>query len=60
MNLKTLDNLRAVRNMLIFICVALSISIVISLLFGCAEMPDREMNEYMQCIMIDDNEAFCS
>lgn len=31
------------------------------LLSGCAEMPDREMNEYidMNCVMQIDGRAFC-
>ncbi len=33
---------------------------ILSVMYGCCEMPEREMNEhYMQCIILDGKEAFC-
>jgi hypothetical protein len=61
MNLKNLDTIRAIRNVVRMIAILFFIMICLSLIFGCAEIPDREMDEhFMSCIMLDDNEAFCS
>lgn len=33
---------------------------ILSVMYGCAEMPGKEMDEhYMTCIVIADGEAFC-
>ena len=61
MNLKNLDTIRAIRNLIRAVAIVLFVLICVSLIFGCAEIPDREMDEsYMQCIMINDTEAFCT
>lgn len=61
MNLKNLDTIRAIRNVVRAIAITIFVLLVLSLIFGCAEMPDREMDEhFLSCIMLDDNEAFCS
>lgn len=61
MNLKNLDTIRAIRNVVRAIAITLLILICLSMIFGCAALPDREMDEhFMSCIMLDDKEAFCS
>lgn len=61
MNLKNLDTIIAIRNVVRAIAITLLILICLSMIFGCAELPDREMDEhFMSCIMLDDKEAFCS
>lgn len=61
MNLKNLDTILAIRNVVRAIAITLLILICLSMIFGCAELPDREMDEhFMSCIMLDDKEAFCS
>lgn len=50
----------AVRILILLVVVA-SIFLTIGIMMGCAELPDREMNEYidMNCVMQIDGRAFC-
>jgi hypothetical protein len=61
MDLKQLDTIRAIRNVVRMIAITLAIAIVLALIFGCQHISEREMDEhFMRCIMINENEAFCS